>query len=47
MSAGAGQGPDGVAPLDQELADVGTGQSGGAGDEDRLAHAGVCSETSE
>ncbi len=42
----AGQGPDTVAPLDQELADVGAGQPGGAGDEDRLAHAGACSAAS-
>ena len=40
---GPGQGPDVVAALDQELADVGAGQSGGAGDEDRLAHADACS----
>ena len=40
VGAGAGQGPHGVAALDQELADVGAGQPGGAGDEDRLAHAG-------
>ena len=40
---GPGQGPDVVAPLDQELADIGAGQSGGAGDEDRLTHAEACS----
>ena len=37
-----GQGPDGVAPLEQELADVGPGQPGGAGDEDGLAHPSGC-----
>jgi hypothetical protein len=42
----AGEGPHGVAPLDQELADIGSGQAGGAGDEDRLAHAGACSAAS-
>ena len=36
VGSGPGQGPDVVAPLDEELADVGAGQSGGAGDEDRL-----------
>ena len=46
VGPGPGQGPDVVAPLDEELADVGAGQPGGAGDEDRLAHAGACSGTS-
>ncbi len=43
VGPGPGQGPDVVAPFDQELADVGPGQPGGAGDEDRLAHAVACS----
>ncbi len=47
VGAGAGQGADVVAAFDQELADVGARQSGGSGDEDRLAHAGACSGRSE
>ncbi len=38
VGPGAGQGPDGVAPFDEELGDVGPGQTGSAGDEDGLAH---------
>ena len=44
VGVGPGQRPHVVAPLDQQLADVGAGQSGGAGDEDRLAHAEACCE---
>jgi len=43
----ASQGTHGVAALDQEFADVGAGQSGGTGDENRLTHADTCPETSE
>ncbi len=42
----AGQCAHVVAPLGQLLADVGAGQSGGAGHEDRLAHADSCSSDS-
>ena len=35
-----------VAPLRQQLADVGAGQSGGAGHQDRLAHAEACTDAS-
>ena len=34
-----GQGPDMVAPLGQQFADVGAGKPGGARHQDRLAHA--------
>jgi hypothetical protein len=47
VSRRASQGPDLVAALDQKSADVGAGQPGRAGDEDRLGHADVCSESSE
>ncbi len=37
-----GQGADVVAPLREQLADVGAGQPGGAGHQDRLGHAEAC-----
>ncbi len=42
VSRRAGEGAHPVAPLHQELADVGTGQAGRAGDEDGLAHVESC-----
>ena len=41
-----GQRPHGVAPLDQQLADVGAGQPGGSRDQDGLAHEAARTEGS-
>lgn len=46
VSGRTSQGTHAVATLDEELADVGTGQPGGPGDEDRLAHVDICGGTS-